>query len=45
MNPQSQGHVLVIPKYHGQKLKDIPDDYLTDIPVVLKKVFLIFVFM
>ena len=38
LNPQSEGHVLVIPKFHGQKLKDIPDEFLQDIPVVIKKV-------
>lgn len=35
--PTSEGHGLIIPKYHGAKLHDIPDEYLTDILPVTKK--------
>ncbi|KAL4774190.1 HIT-like domain-containing protein [Aspergillus nidulans var. acristatus] len=31
IQPLSRGHALVIPKYHGAKLTDIPDDHLTEI--------------
>ncbi|KKA27191.1 hypothetical protein TD95_002110 [Thielaviopsis punctulata] len=35
--PTSRGHALVIPKYHGAKLADIPDDQLSEVLPVLKK--------
>ncbi|KAL1898647.1 Adenosine 5'-monophosphoramidase [Ceratocystis pirilliformis] len=35
--PTSRGHALVIPKHHGAKLADIPDDQLSEILPVLKK--------
>ncbi|OAL20607.1 hypothetical protein AYO22_08616 [Fonsecaea multimorphosa] len=38
IQPLSRGHALVIPKHHGTKLTDIPDDSLTDILRVLKKI-------
>ncbi|KAF9166720.1 Adenosine 5'-monophosphoramidase [Actinomortierella ambigua] len=38
IGPLSEGHALVIPKYHGAKLHDIPDDYLTDTLIVAKKI-------
>ncbi|KAF1352318.1 HIT-like domain-containing protein [Delphinella strobiligena] len=38
INPLSSGHALVIPKYHGTKLHDIPDDQLTEVLSVLKKI-------
>ncbi|KAL6239109.1 hypothetical protein BDW75DRAFT_166952 [Aspergillus navahoensis] len=38
IQPLSRGHALVIPKYHGAKLTDIPDDYLTEILPVAKKI-------
>ncbi|RFU24209.1 hypothetical protein B7463_g12128, partial [Scytalidium lignicola] len=37
IQPLSKGHALVIPKYHGEKLIDIPDDHLTEILPVVKK--------
>ncbi|KAL2151260.1 hypothetical protein VTH82DRAFT_6358 [Thermothelomyces myriococcoides] len=37
INPLSRGHALVIPKFHGEKLTDIPDDHLTDILPIVKK--------
>ncbi|EJP60847.1 Hit family protein 1 [Beauveria bassiana D1-5] len=37
IGPLSKGHALVIPKFHGAKLADIPDDQLTEILPTLKK--------
>ncbi|CAG8954180.1 hypothetical protein HYFRA_00005800 [Hymenoscyphus fraxineus] len=37
INPLSRGHALVIPKHHGEKLIDIPDDQLSEILPVVKK--------
>ncbi|PKS10862.1 hypothetical protein jhhlp_002619 [Lomentospora prolificans] len=37
INPLSRGHALVIPKYHGAKLTDIPDDHLSEILPIVKK--------
>ncbi|KAI0848836.1 HIT-like protein [Daldinia vernicosa] len=37
INPLSKGHALVVPKFHGAKLADIPDDQLSEILPVVKK--------
>ncbi|KAG8758433.1 Adenosine 5'-monophosphoramidase [Ceratobasidium sp. 428] len=37
INPLSRGHCLVIPKHHGVKLTDIPDEYLADTLPIAKK--------
>ncbi|KAH6623486.1 HIT-like domain-containing protein [Chaetomium tenue] len=37
INPLSRGHALVIPKFHGEKLTDIPDEHLSDILPIAKK--------
>ncbi|TDZ35143.1 Hit family protein 1 [Colletotrichum spinosum] len=37
INPLSRGHALVIPKHHGAKLADIPDEHLSEILPVVKK--------
>ncbi|KAJ2897840.1 putative hit family protein 1 [Zalerion maritima] len=37
INPLSKGHALVIPKFHGEKLTDIPDDSLAELLPVAKK--------
>lgn len=37
IQPIAEAHVLIIPKYHGAKLHNIPDDYLSDILPVVKK--------
>ena len=38
IEPISAGHTLIIPKYHGAKLHNLPDEYLADILPVCKKV-------
>ncbi|TVY20007.1 Hit family protein 1 [Lachnellula arida] len=40
INPLSKGHALVIPKHHGAKLSDIPDDSLAALLPVVKKLVL-----
>ncbi|VEU20324.1 DEKNAAC101101 [Brettanomyces naardenensis] len=37
IEPTAEGHILIIPKYHGAKLHNIPDEYLADILPVTKK--------
>ncbi|KAE8450039.1 hypothetical protein EG329_007178 [Mollisiaceae sp. DMI_Dod_QoI] len=37
IQPLSKGHALVIPKFHGEKLTDIPDDSLAEILPVVKQ--------
>ncbi|KAI1194303.1 HIT-like domain-containing protein [Nemania serpens] len=37
IGPISKGHALVIPKFHGAKLTDIPDEHLSEILPVAKK--------
>lgn len=31
INPISKGHILVIPKYHGERLHSIPAEHLADL--------------
>ncbi|KAJ4387936.1 Adenosine 5'-monophosphoramidase [Gnomoniopsis smithogilvyi] len=38
INPLSKGHALVIPKHHGEKLSDIPDEHLTELLPIAKKI-------
>ncbi|KAF2661598.1 HIT-like protein [Lophiostoma macrostomum CBS 122681] len=38
IGPLSRGHSLIIPKYHGAKLHDIPDDQLHEVLSVTKKI-------
>jgi len=38
IQPLSKGHALVIPKFHGEKLTDIPDDQLHEILPVVKRI-------
>ncbi|KAF2278437.1 HIT-like protein [Westerdykella ornata] len=38
IGPLSKGHSLIIPKYHGAKLHDIPDDQLSEVLSVAKKI-------
>lgn len=37
IQPTAEGHTLIIPKYHGAKLHNIPDEYLSDVLPVTKK--------
>ncbi|EPQ26226.1 uncharacterized protein PFL1_06161 [Pseudozyma flocculosa PF-1] len=38
IGPLAEGHALVIPKHHGAKLHDIPDDDLRELLPVAKKI-------
>jgi len=38
IGPLAKGHALVIPKYHVEKLHEIPDENLADILPVAKKI-------
>ncbi|GAN05227.1 HIT-like protein [Mucor ambiguus] len=38
INPLSEGHALVIPKYHAEFFHQVPDDILADMMPVAKKV-------
>jgi len=38
IGPTARGHALVIPKYHGEKLHNIPDEYLADLLPLAKKI-------
>ncbi|PPQ63594.1 hypothetical protein CVT24_004454 [Panaeolus cyanescens] len=38
IGPLSKGHALVIPKYHAEKLHELPDQYLQDILPIAKKI-------
>ncbi|KAH9970832.1 HIT-like protein [Lactifluus volemus] len=38
INPLSRGHALVIPKYHAEKMHELPDEYLADALPVAKKI-------
>lgn len=38
IGPTARGHALVIPKYCGEKLHDIPDDYLAELLPLAKKI-------
>jgi diadenosine tetraphosphate (Ap4A) HIT family hydrolase len=38
IGPLSRGHSLIIPKFHGAKLHDIPDEHLHEVLSVTKKI-------
>ncbi|KAI5793869.1 HIT-like domain-containing protein [Peziza echinospora] len=38
IQPLSKGHALVIPKFHGAKLHEIPDEQLAELLPVAKKI-------
>ncbi|CAE7209381.1 hypothetical protein P3342_011872 [Pyrenophora teres f. teres] len=38
IGPLSKGHSLIIPKFHGAKLHDIPDDQLAEVLSVTKRI-------
>ncbi|KAJ1962988.1 Adenosine 5'-monophosphoramidase [Dipsacomyces acuminosporus] len=38
VGPLSEGHALVIPKFHAEKLHQLPDEFLADAMPVAKKI-------
>lgn len=38
IGPTAPGHALVIPKYHGAKLHNIPDEHLVEILPIAKRI-------
>ncbi|PIL35049.1 hypothetical protein GSI_02836 [Ganoderma sinense ZZ0214-1] len=38
IGPLSRGHALIIPKYHAEKLHELPDDYFPDVLPTAKKI-------
>ncbi|KAF8158444.1 HIT-like domain-containing protein [Crassisporium funariophilum] len=38
IGPLSKGHSLVIPKYHAEKMHELPDEYLHDVLPIAKKI-------
>eukprot|EP01098_Paradermamoeba_levis_P002748 TRINITY_DN1322_c0_g1_i4.p1 TRINITY_DN1322_c0_g1~~TRINITY_DN1322_c0_g1_i4.p1 ORF type:complete len:151 (+),score=38.94 TRINITY_DN1322_c0_g1_i4:40-453(+) len=38
INPLSKGHILIIPKHHGEKLHQIPEEHLADLLPLTKKI-------
>ncbi|KAL4247915.1 Histidine triad (HIT) protein [Abortiporus biennis] len=38
IGPLSKGHALIVPKYHAEKLHQLPDEYLTDVLPIAKKI-------
>ncbi|KAI0056301.1 HIT-like protein [Artomyces pyxidatus] len=38
IGPIAKGHALIIPKYHAEKLHELPDEYLVDAMPIAKKI-------
>lgn len=38
IQPLSRGHMLVIPKYHAERLENLPDEYLSESLVLIKRI-------
>ncbi|KAF5314853.1 hypothetical protein D9619_007264 [Psilocybe cf. subviscida] len=38
IGPLSKGHALVIPKYHAEKMHELPDEHLSDVLPIAKKI-------
>ncbi|KAF9013485.1 HIT-like protein [Cyathus striatus] len=38
IGPLSKGHALIIPKHHAEKMHELPDEYLTDVLPIAKKI-------
>jgi len=37
INPLAPGHALVVPKFHGEKLHDVPEDFVAEVAPTLRK--------
>ncbi|KAI0629800.1 HIT-like protein [Trametes polyzona] len=40
IGPLSKGHALIIPKYHAEKMHELPDEYFADVLPTAKKIVL-----
>lgn len=38
INPLSKGHILVIPKYHGSRLHEVPEEYMQEVLPVARRI-------
>ncbi|RDB14868.1 Hit family protein 1 [Hypsizygus marmoreus] len=38
IGPIAKGHALIIPKYHAEKMHQLPDEYLADAMPIAKKI-------
>jgi len=38
ISPLAEGHTLIIPKYHSERLDEVPDHYLADLLPLAKKI-------
>ncbi|KAI8393820.1 hit family protein 1 [Radiomyces spectabilis] len=38
IEPLSSGHVLIIPKYHAKYMHELPDEYLSDVMPIAKRI-------
>ncbi|CEG63743.1 hypothetical protein RMATCC62417_00844 [Rhizopus microsporus] len=38
IEPLSEGHALIIPKYHAEFMHQVPDDYLSEMMPIAKKI-------
>ncbi|KAI0260960.1 HIT-like domain-containing protein [Gloeopeniophorella convolvens] len=38
IGPLSKGHALIIPKYHAEKMHELPDEYLSEAMPIAKKI-------
>ncbi|KAG8983378.1 hypothetical protein FRB94_007005 [Tulasnella sp. JGI-2019a] len=38
INPLAKGHSLIIPKFHAEKLHEVPDESLADVMPIAKKI-------
>jgi len=38
IGPLAKGHALIIPKYHAEKLHEVPDEYFADTLPIAKKI-------
>jgi len=37
-SPLAEGHTLIVPKYHSERLDEVPDQYLADLLPLAKKI-------